>query len=122
MMYDRGLEFRLVLSAPPDYFDTVPDLEKATRRRVWLSGDTVTVLTIKETDGRLLESQYFKDRRGPVGRDADTQVTWWDYRDRSDRLDHAPIDMTPEEEEFLDQLTSRLDVVDAAWYDIGRTF
>jgi len=113
---ERGLEYYVILARELDYFDIIPDIEKATRTRVRLDHmdkRKLRLIRMKDTDERLLESDYYLRQKN----------TWFsdDHYGCFKKITEPVIKLTPEEEALINYVKTHFEVQDEGWFDISRT-
>lgn len=109
---DHGVEYRVYLKPGSDYFDVLAQyIAKYKKNASW--GEIITIASTKQTDGRLLKSEYYRQRK----------ETWLDgFEPHSCKLSNIDIKLTDEEKGTLTFIINGLgeQVVDHGWYEVWK--
>ena len=115
MLQHRGIEFCFIFDKDIDYFDIVPDLEKLTKRRMSLKKNReLTVIPMKETDQRLVKSEYYKVH----------EDEWFNSRYHHYKIGDDVIPLTPEEKNIIGMIdiylmSTDISVASRGWFDVA---
>lgn len=108
----RGIEYFFILDQNYDYFDIIPELELLTRKRLSLSKNMLRVITTIETDKRLLDSKYYKDKKD----------IWFNYGGLHQyKINDSHIPFTENETILINNIYLKLKdkIIDQGWYDVA---
>lgn len=116
MLAHRGIEYCIILDRKCDYFDIIPDLEKITKRRIEFRDNKIlTIIPMKETDDRLLQSSYFNSLKDD----------WFNFStNQRFGCDEDVIDLLDLEKHLLTLVryyifTTSYRIADEGWYDVA---
>lgn len=109
---NRGLEYHIILDKEYDYFDIIPDLEKLTKHHIILEKNIIKVILTKNTDSRLLKSNYYLERKN----------NWFDFNlAHCYKINDSPIQLIDNEKQIINIIEDNLNdkITDKGWFDVA---